>query len=138
VEPRGFEPLTSAVQRRHNTFLELSGDCKITANTHVLLCDAFPELSGDSLGLLHGCCTYGALDRGIAGSSSDLSAVGDVGHASVRNGRHQRRQARAPKGEVAAKWKLLPIGVTKPFGEPNDTPVTGSLNPRPDLSARRP
>ena len=64
-----------------------------------------------------GCCTYGAFDRGTAGSSSDLSAVGDVGHASVRNGWHQRRQARAPKGEVAAKWKRLPIGVTKPLGK---------------------
>jgi 5-methylcytosine-specific restriction enzyme subunit McrC len=35
VEPRGFEPLTSAVQRRHHTFPELSGACKIAANTRI-------------------------------------------------------------------------------------------------------
>ena len=31
VEPRGFEPLTSAVQRRQDTLLALSGVCKIAA-----------------------------------------------------------------------------------------------------------
>jgi hypothetical protein len=35
VEPRGFEPLTSAVQRRRNTFPELSVACKIAANTRI-------------------------------------------------------------------------------------------------------
>jgi hypothetical protein len=32
VEPRGFEPLTSAVQRRNDTLLHLSALCKIAAN----------------------------------------------------------------------------------------------------------
>jgi hypothetical protein len=32
----------------------------------------FPAVSGDLLGLLHGCCTYGALDHGTADSPSDL------------------------------------------------------------------
>jgi hypothetical protein len=35
VEPRGFEPLTSAVQRRHDTLLDLSAVCKIAANTGI-------------------------------------------------------------------------------------------------------
>jgi endonuclease III len=32
VEPRGFEPLASAVQRRRDALLDLSGVCKKTAN----------------------------------------------------------------------------------------------------------
>jgi hypothetical protein len=35
VEPRGFEALTSAVQRRHDTFPMISGACKIAANTRI-------------------------------------------------------------------------------------------------------
>jgi hypothetical protein len=34
VEPRGVEPLTSAVQRRHNTLPELSRVCKFAAKTN--------------------------------------------------------------------------------------------------------
>ena len=57
VEPRGFEPLTSAVQRRHHTFLERSRVCKIAANKRIYYSIAFPVVSEDLLGLLHGCCT---------------------------------------------------------------------------------
>jgi hypothetical protein len=53
VEPRGFEPLTSAVQRRHNSLLEVAGGCKIPANTLILYVNSFPDISGDLLGLLH-------------------------------------------------------------------------------------
>ena len=36
VEPRGFEPTPSAVQRRHNILLERAGACKIPANSNFL------------------------------------------------------------------------------------------------------
>ncbi len=36
VEPRGFEPLTSAVQRRQDSLPEVSGACKIPANRRIL------------------------------------------------------------------------------------------------------
>jgi hypothetical protein len=35
VEPRGFEPLTSAVQRRYDTLQHISDVCKIAANAHI-------------------------------------------------------------------------------------------------------
>ena len=47
VEPRGFEPTPSAVQRRHDTLLGLSGVCKIAANSNFLsgaLCSSFQEI----------------------------------------------------------------------------------------------
>ena len=53
VEPRGFEPLTSAEQRRHDTLLGLSRVCKIAANSNFLsgaLCYSFQEIYS-------GCCT---------------------------------------------------------------------------------
>jgi hypothetical protein len=56
VEPRGFEPLTSAVQRRHNTLLELSGDCKIVANRRVLPITHSPRFQD----VYSGCCTVAA------------------------------------------------------------------------------
>jgi hypothetical protein len=53
VEPRGFEPLTSAVQRRHDTFLEISSPCKIAADTHISYMMLFPNFQG----IYSGCCT---------------------------------------------------------------------------------
>src|SRR5215210_3357822 len=53
VEPRGFEPLTSAVQRRPDGLPELSGACKMPANCRVFgltLSLAFREIYS-------GCCT---------------------------------------------------------------------------------
>jgi hypothetical protein len=35
VEPRGFEPLTSAVQKRIISLLEVSGACKTAANIRI-------------------------------------------------------------------------------------------------------
>jgi hypothetical protein len=35
VEPRGFEPLTSAVQSRHDTLLQISGVCETAASTRI-------------------------------------------------------------------------------------------------------
>jgi hypothetical protein len=52
VEPRGFEALSSAVQRRHDTLLEVPEACKtlqITEFSH----NPFPSISENSLGLLH-------------------------------------------------------------------------------------
>ena len=62
VEPRGFEPLTSPVQSRHDSLLEISGACKIPANDNFLpriLCSSFQEFYS-------GCCTVAA--QGIASS----------------------------------------------------------------------
>jgi hypothetical protein len=53
VEPRGFEPLTSAVQRRHYPLLKLSGACKIAANTHIFCAMPFPSFQE----IYSGCCT---------------------------------------------------------------------------------
>src|SRR5215204_3120812 len=56
VEPRGFEPLTSAVQRRQDTLPEVSGVCKIPANGDFslrTLCSSFQEIYS-------GCCTVAA------------------------------------------------------------------------------
>ena len=113
MEPRGFESLTSAVQRRRDTLLDLSEACKIGANKRISALSLFLVVQASH----SGCCTYGALDRGTADGSSDLSEVGDIGHASARKGWHRRRQDRTPKEKVAAKWKLLPKSVTKPLGK---------------------
>jgi hypothetical protein len=59
VEPRGLEPLPSAVQRRHDALLALSGVYKTAANscssmlTHI---SAFQEIYS-------GCCTVTATQR---------------------------------------------------------------------------
>src|SRR5215208_4775892 len=56
VEPRGFEPLTSAVQRRHHTFLKVSRVCKIPGNSSI-----FPKSLFCSFQILYsGCCTAAA------------------------------------------------------------------------------
>jgi hypothetical protein len=57
VEPRGFEPLTSAVQKRQDRLPEVSGACKIPAKTPYLHVGTFLKISGYVLRLLHGCCT---------------------------------------------------------------------------------
>jgi hypothetical protein len=56
VEPRGFEPLTSAVQRRPHTLLEFSGACKTPANTHISSVLLFPSVQE----IYSGCCTVAA------------------------------------------------------------------------------
>ena len=56
VEPRGFEPLTSAVQRRCNSLQELSGGYETPANVGFLAqrrCSTFLEIYS-------GCCTVAA------------------------------------------------------------------------------
>jgi hypothetical protein len=53
VEPRGFEPPISAVQRRRDTLLGLSGDCKIAANTGTWPFTLFPAFQE----ICSGCCT---------------------------------------------------------------------------------
>jgi hypothetical protein len=57
VEPRGFESLTSAVQKRQDRLPEVSGACKIPAKTPYLHVGTFLKISGYVLRLLHGCCT---------------------------------------------------------------------------------
>jgi hypothetical protein len=41
VEPRGFEPPTSAVQRWHEGLQGLSGTCKTPANSGILMMGLF-------------------------------------------------------------------------------------------------
>jgi hypothetical protein len=56
VEPRGVEPLTSAVQRRRHALLELSSGCKTAANAcifNMTLILTFQEI-------YPGCCTVAA------------------------------------------------------------------------------
>ncbi len=53
----GFEPLTSSASRKQHGFLSVSDVCKIPANQVYHRTATFPELSGHSLGLLHGCCS---------------------------------------------------------------------------------
>ena len=53
VEPRGVEPLTPAVQRRHDTLPKTSEACKIPSDADLLammLCSSFQEIHS-------GCCT---------------------------------------------------------------------------------
>ena len=57
----GLEPGTSSLLEKRNNFLEVSKACKIPANIHIFLREDFPEPSGYSSGLLHGCCTQIAL-----------------------------------------------------------------------------
>ena len=56
VEPRGFEPLTSAVQRWRDSLLDLSGVCKIAANTRITSVLLFPSVQE----IYSGCCTVAA------------------------------------------------------------------------------
>jgi hypothetical protein len=56
VEPRGFEPLTSAVQRRQDRLLDLSGVCKIVANKRI----SAPSLFLVFQEIYSGCCTVAA------------------------------------------------------------------------------
>ena len=56
VEPRGFEPLTSAVQRRQVTLPEVSGACKIAANCRICPSARFSRFQE----IYSGCCTVAA------------------------------------------------------------------------------
>jgi hypothetical protein len=56
VEPRGFEPLTSAVQRRRDRLLGLSGGCKSAVNLPILRVTLFLSFQV----IYSGCCTVAA------------------------------------------------------------------------------
>jgi hypothetical protein len=56
VDPRGLEPLTSAMRERHDSLLEVSGDCKIPANDDVSVLTRFPAFQE----IYPGCCTVNA------------------------------------------------------------------------------
>ena len=53
MEPRGFEPLTSAVQRRLHTLLEMSRVCKTAAKAMILALTLFLRIQV----IYSGCCT---------------------------------------------------------------------------------
>ena len=56
MEPMGFEPTPSAVQRRQDTLLGLSGVCKIAANSCIPVLTHFPAF----LEIYSGCYTVAA------------------------------------------------------------------------------
>ena len=56
MEPRGFEPLTSAVQRRHDTLPDVSAVCKIPAKAVYPALALFPTFQE----IYSGCCTVAA------------------------------------------------------------------------------
>jgi hypothetical protein len=56
VEPRRFEPLTSAVQRRHDTLPDLSRVCKRPANKRISTLWLFLIFQK----IYSGCCTVAA------------------------------------------------------------------------------
>jgi hypothetical protein len=56
VEPRGFEPLTSAVQSQYGSLLEVSRVCKIPANKQ----NDVLTLSLRFQDIYSGCCTVAA------------------------------------------------------------------------------
>jgi hypothetical protein len=62
VDPRGLEPLASAMRGRHDTLLESSRACKTAANKAIFFMMLFPSFQEIYLG----CCTvaaqYGAQD----------------------------------------------------------------------------
>src|SRR4028118_1646504 len=68
VEPRGLEPLASALQRRHRTLLDLSVVCKIAANKRIstlVLLLMFQQVYS-------GCCTVAAQSLDGHGGASVL------------------------------------------------------------------
>ena len=56
MEPRGFEPLISAVHRRRHSLLELSGVCKMPANKPIPTLSFFLMFQE----IHSGCCTVAA------------------------------------------------------------------------------
>jgi hypothetical protein len=56
VEPRGFEPLTSAVQRRRDSLLDLSEVCNIAVNKRISALSLFLGFQE----IHSGCCTVAA------------------------------------------------------------------------------
>jgi hypothetical protein len=71
VEPRGFEPLTSAVQSRHDTLLQISGVCETAASTripHTTLFLGFRDIHS-------GCCTKRAWSKADTSSLSTVIAA---------------------------------------------------------------
>ena len=97
MEPRGFEPLTSAVQRRQDRLPEVSGVCKIPANgsflqeLFALVFRRFTRVDAQMLRLLHQhkvwddqhltCCLeakYASFVQGIFSSFDDHPEVWGV------------------------------------------------------------
>ena len=56
VDPRGLEPLTSAMRSQHNSLLEVSRGCKISANKHIIYLILLLRFQNIRLG----CCTVAA------------------------------------------------------------------------------
>jgi hypothetical protein len=56
VDPRGLEPLTSAMRGRHEGLQRLSGVCKTPANASILMLVLFSTIQD----IYSGCCTVAA------------------------------------------------------------------------------
>src|SRR5829696_3281232 len=59
VDPRGLEPLTSAMRERHEGLQEFSGACKTPANGSILMLVLFLAFQE----IYSGCCTVAAHDQ---------------------------------------------------------------------------
>ena len=59
MDPRGLEPLTSAMRGRHNALLENSELCKMPANDGIRQLELFSALQE----IYSGCCTVAAHDQ---------------------------------------------------------------------------
>ena len=81
VEPRGLEPLASAVQRRRDTFLGLSAVCKIAANKRIYCMTLFAGFQ--DIGLI--CCTVAAQVGGGHRLASASVTSGNTQHGGLTN-----------------------------------------------------
>jgi hypothetical protein len=63
MEPRGFEPLTSAVQSQYDSLLDVSRVSKIPVNSHILCLVVFARFQN----IYSDCCTVAAKGACLAG-----------------------------------------------------------------------
>ena len=85
VEPRGFEPLTSAMQKRTHIFPNLSAACKIAAKAHISCMMLFPSFQVIYLG----CYTVAAHRATAVGRppnrlSEPLTTLAHIARASTK------------------------------------------------------
>jgi hypothetical protein len=100
VEPRGFEPLTSAVHRRHDGLQELSTGFKIPAKPVVSALMLFSSFQK----ICTGCCTVAA--RGWVAARLPLRFLVGVEEVPIAV-----RRAKSDKGRIAAcRFLLISIG----------------------------
>ncbi len=86
----GFEPTPSAVQKRQDRLPEVSGACKMPANTLILCLKRFPAFQE----IYSGCCTVAAQPLGSKTSKDHFNLSSFAGRTSIR--RRPRTSATRP------------------------------------------